>query len=632
MNSALLANPVRNRRRPAYKQHLLMLGINFHAPTWRLPNDLAMPSDQSISIDWKSFFAPFTKVHTATSELQLALRTLAALWITGQNRSERRLKAITLKARLSLIRSFVLCMARWGHDSLQSVSPTEAQKWIRQNYLEGQDEPATKKTVKAAITAIRDLHLLQADLGMGLVLDPVPKKAEKRILSKARENKTWEAPPKVVCEALLHAALRLLNEPAEDLIRLVHKYATAIESARRRGIAQKKKLGRCGKEALIGERFAVISGESRPWTEVDPLSPGKVALLLRRIQDACFIAITYTTGPRVSEVRRAGPNSLRRLTHQNGTVHPYYFAPRSKVRERPRSTEAMSNDVKESPWILSPAACRAFDVLERLSAPLRARSKVENYWVTFSGSGLWPRKEPKKNFHIPTSGNFNNRLNRFAAFVDIEAKTGWSGHLHSHMGRKCLARFIALRDRSALADLAVQYAHTSGAVTDEGYGRPDNEFRRLVDEEIAKELARAAAELANLDPDEIFHNMDKISFEHWVSPLIGFRGKLMQGAELRKLFAKGASLVPGLWGGCIYRQATSACKGNRSGPNAAMRSPLTCAGCTNFIATAKHAAWWKLYREDCTTFLKISGLPTQIKLILRQRVEQADEILVRIAK
>lgn len=632
MMAAPLARPTRTRACTVYARHLSALGIDYHARTWHLPNDLNMPSDQSEVIDWNSFLAPFSTIRTATSDIQLVLRTLAALWITGQSHNGRGLKPITLKRRLVLIRGFVLDMARSGHESLQSVSPAEAQSWIRQRYWKGKYEPATKSTVRAAIATIRELHLLQADLGMGLVLDPVPRKAEKRLLIKARSNKTWEAPPKNVCEVLLRTALRLLQEPAEDVIRLVDKYAGAIESARQQGITQKRVLGRYGQQALLGECFSAISGESEPWTDVNPRSPGDVALLVRRIQDACFIAITYTTGARVSEVRRAGPTSLRHLTHRSGAVYPYYFAPRSKVRERAESTKVMRDDVKESPWILSPAAYRALDVLERLSAPLRARSKVENFWVTFSGSGLWPRKEPKRKFHILTGSNFNDRLNRFAAFVDIEGQTGWAGRLHSHMGRKCLARFVALRDRSALGDLAIQYAHTSGAVTDEGYGRPDNEFRRLVDEEIAKELAGAAVDLANLAPSEIFHKMDNATFQKWVSPLIGFRGKLMPGPELRKLFAKGASLVPGLWGACIYRQATSACKGDRSGPNAALRSPLTCAGCTNFLATASHAEWWDLYRDDCIRHLRISDMPIQTVLILRQRIKQADEILACISK
>src|SRR6202008_4780865 len=140
-------------------------------------------------------------------------------------RTDRLLKANTLKQRLHPIRSFLLGMARKRHESLSTISPREAQKWIRQSYIDCKRGPATKRTVKAAITAIRDLHILQTDLGMGLVLEPFPGKFEKTILSKARDSKAWEAPPKVVCEALLHASLRLMEEPAEDLIRIVHKYA-----------------------------------------------------------------------------------------------------------------------------------------------------------------------------------------------------------------------------------------------------------------------------------------------------------------------------------------------------------------------------------------------------------------------
>jgi len=75
-------------------------------------------------------------------------------------------------------------------------------------------------------------------------------------------------------------------------------------------------------------------------------------------------------------------------------------------------------------------------------------------------------------------------------------------------GRKACARFIAKRDRAALADLAIQFGHLSPHVTDACYGQPDSEYRRLIDEELAAQMQEVATELAGLDAAASYTNMD----------------------------------------------------------------------------------------------------------------------------
>jgi hypothetical protein len=97
-------------------------------------------------------------------------------------------------------------------------------------------------------------------------------------------------------------------------------------------------------------------------------------------------------------------------------------------------------------------------VLERLSREVRRVSRVDSYWAAIQCTALWSCTD-RTTVTAPAPPAINNRLNVFASMVGLAERTGWRGRLHSHMGRKASARFIAKRDRTALADLALQFGH-----------------------------------------------------------------------------------------------------------------------------------------------------------------------------
>lgn len=608
------------------------LGIEFESNVWVLPRQHDVPSDAPSIIRWSSLSRWQESSTDVEATFVRIMKCIAAVWLVGGKYQQNLLKPSTIKVHLSILRTFLVDVPRLGHTSLETLTAKQVQRWFLASYsIRANGAPVKERSANQAMHALRELYLLRADIGTGLSDDPFPPKIRKQMLRHFQADGCWQAPPQPVCMALLRSAIRLIGTPADDIIRIVHKYGSGIEQGRERGLRSHTALSLHGRTALAGETFSTIAGEAEPWTHISPIDVAQVAQLMRRVQDACFIAITYTSGARVSEVRRAMPGSVRLLKHTDGSEHAYYFAPRSKRRRRGASINREDQDNPDAPWILSAAATRALEVLERLSEPLRRRSGIQSLWVSFSGSGLWPQGLPRRGFHVLSGNALNDRLKAFAAFVGLSAMTGWTGRLHSHMGRKCLARFIAMRDRTALEDLALQFSHLSAHSVDIGYARPDSEYRRLIREELAEDLEKEAIATAQLPPSHIYHSMDEAKFLQWHQRFAKLAGQLRRKDELIRLIAKGAAVFPGLWGGCAYRSATSACHGGEHGPNPVERSPLTCKSCTNFRALPEHAPWWHAYKQDCLNFLSVSGTPEQTKLLLRQRLAHANEVLGRIA-
>jgi hypothetical protein len=253
-------------------------------------------------------------------------------------------------------------------------------------------------------------------------------------------------------------------------------------------------------------------------------------------------------------------------------------------------------------------------------------SGINNYWLTVRGGWLWNsahNKKPMISVTIPDA--LNGRLNAFADHVQLTQRTGWIGRLHSHMGRKACARFIAKRDRTALADLAVQFGHLNAYVTDSCYAQPDSEYRRLIEDELASEIADVAHDLAGLDVKRTFAPMRADELGEIKMRMARFVGDLRSGLEVRQMLGAGVRLVPCDWGMCVYRPQTSACRGGQHGPSE-RRSPAVCQKCVNFVATTKHRPFWQRRVEDCRRTLGYRGLPVKLRLA------EALEVLTSIAK
>jgi len=493
-SAAATSVPVLSSAQMRVRESMAQFGIEIAADIWVWPHTSQSTHKQ---IDWATYVQPLSKAMEADAQLGWTLRWLCACWLTGCGGEFASWRHSTTYNRLCMVhRALSLLLSE--HSPLEVITPREVQELLRRMYFDHSGCCRVKeRTIRNMIQALRDLYRFRAYLPSSFSLDPFLPAFVASILAQAKDSEPWTASPEPVCLELIRQAVRLLGTPADDIIRLRQKYILACESAKKRE-HRRKLVHKSASRRLRGERFATLPGEDRPWTAVNAEDPTAIKPLVAALEGACAVVLLFLSGPRVSEVQRAGPGCLRYVRHSNGIEYPYYFAQRSKQRIQQRGSESPTARTSDRGWILGPAGTRALEVLDKLSRLPRAISGVNNYWVSINCSGLWTCTHRTRVTSVLPS-TINERLNVFAQMIGLAEKTGWLGRLHSHMGRKACARFIAKRDRRALADLSIQFGHLSAYITDSGYARPDAEYLRLLDDELAGEMQSVARDLAVLD-------------------------------------------------------------------------------------------------------------------------------------
>lgn len=595
------------------------IGISYDSGTWALKSKSNSVADKIVVIDWKGLLGANGDQKAINNNYSELLKLLAAGLILGLDGSYA---SSTIKQRIIWLRGFFWHLQTDGYEILSIVDAFTVSKILSK--CTAVNSVISKATLDQRINILNQAHRLRFFTGIGFAGDPITKRSLAKINLKLRESIYWEAPPEPVCIYLLREAIRFIDQYAERIIELFTIYTVTVDKALANGCGTKKQISNYVNSIATDDIYRSLLNtieEARNWSP----SSASLAKLLKLTFTACFIVITFTSGPRVSELRRASSKSLRSRKHDNGMVYFYYHAVRSKLRFSSHTNVSSNDELDHDPWILAPAAVNAFQTLIKLSEPFREKSGIDNLWLTTRGNALWPFN-PKKGFTVMSSSRVNAKMNQFADFIDLSKETKWTGKLHSHMGRKHLARFVAKRDRAMLGELALQYSHLSPQSVDISYARPDSEFRRMVQEELVKEMDFIGRELLLSDPDRLYQS-DSNNAGNRVSK---FLGELRLSKDVKLLVSSGTILFPCQWGVCLYREETSACRGSKSAPNVITRTPKVCADCSNFFATSRHRLWWEEYRQDSFRILKQNNIPLQTKLLLRERVEKAEQVLTAL--
>lgn len=469
-------------------------------------------------------------------------------------------------------------------------------------------------TIQSYLNLFVYLYHFRTELDDGLLIDPGSDPPVRQ-----RRNDIHHGPytPGAIAVPLIQGAIEFLTTGAFDILRARELYASAIAAAQRHGRSDNT----CNCNAVRALRKVTIVTPRGPRAT---LSVRDLSELLDMLYAACFIVIAYLVGPRVSEILhlQAGCVQVRAL-------HDSSLASELVVMVGTIFKQEAAYHGRPHEWVVPPAAVHAVSVLEALSAPHRERTGRKELWLRVHGDWRsrgateW-RHRPRAPFQIPTSTCLVYLLNRFARWLGLPDYDGKPWHLTTHQGRKTLAHFVALRDRSAFFALAQHFGHRDCATTDRGYVGTDYALDREIHAEILEQSVCA--------------------WEHMLSaPTLGgragteilvkrpqFRGIRMK-ADL-KTYARmlvEAGLVLGVcdYGYCVYRQEYSACRGNADGPNPALREPSTCARCLNFAVTAQHHPYWLEQMRRCEALLSEPALPTQTLRIARERLEEARSML-----
>jgi len=274
-------------------------------------------------------------------------------------------------------------------------------------------------------------------------------------------------------------------------------------------------------------------------------------------------------------------------------------------------------------WIAPPPAIHAITVLEALSEPHRARSGRAELWqrprIRDLGIDEW-LPESIMTLRVSDTRSANERVNRLVKWLGVPRYKGRGWRFSSHQGRKTFARFVALRDRTAIYALAQHFGHRDIRQTDQGYIGTDYQLYREIDTAVldqsvsAWELMLSARTLGGRMGAEILARRPRFR---------GARVKQEIQAYARMLAETGLTLGVCEWGYCVYREEVSACHGSPTAPDPVRREPSTCARCKNFSVTQAHRPYWLEQVDRYERLLNDPALPSQTLKIARGRLDEA---------
>jgi integrase len=463
-------------------------------------------------------------------------------------------------------------------------------------------------TAEGHLGTIRTFHM-QRDK-----LDDAPPAPPPRAASVGKRH--WKAygshpyTPDEIAVPLISGAIELLGNPADQILALREHLENLYAQLRPRH--QGRTLHWHIRRAMLDEPCPCADRYANPdW----PLR--RLAFMLDRLGDACFVVIAYLVGARASEILRLEEGCLERhVADGNGEEHVYLVGTITKT--------SLTNHGDIHRWLAPEPVQRAIHILERLSAPLRALSGDRRLWLHQLGRGRspLPTSMPVARLRPPM---VNVRLNeRLAPFLALPDYQGGTWHLTSYQGRKTFSRFIGRRDRTGLTALQHHLGHVHRAMTDRAYVGTDFELAELIDDQTAEETRKALEDLL-LAP----HVAGKAGI--MLSERSPFRGRTRSGdvdVYITEILVE-TDMRLGVcdWGYCLYRRETSACLGGECEPNPVLRTQSTCRTCANFAVTDRHRHVWEARLERNTMLTERDDLDAESRALAEARIQESRCIL-----
>ena len=134
-------------------------------------------------------------------------------------------------------------------------------------------------------------------------------------------------------------------------------------------------------QAVSDFTFGTLPDDKSPWYPHPITSTKQIRYLVDRMYDACFVLISYLVGPRASEILGLEAGCLERERSIDGTLE-FLF-----IKGRIYKIAAVATGDPHR-WIAPEIIQRVINVLEILSARLRARSGRPHLWLTTKGAGM----------------------------------------------------------------------------------------------------------------------------------------------------------------------------------------------------------------------------------------------------
>lgn len=586
--------------------------IDKSANVWSLATG-ALHNDKQIILHWLQAIPSGRGAKYQRERLLQSMKGLLAALIE-QGGEGGPFAAGTINNYFQSIRRIVAWMTERGIWAFRDLKPGQIVDYILFRQVSN-GGPISAGTVNDIKKVFRMMWLLRDKYMMPLKFDPLIVESEINLHVLIRQNAPWKHLDENLALPLVKDALDWIRSNGPVVANLVRR----IWSERRKYVGLTKlesdrRVRRHYAELLVAPELQRIADQLGM---ADALPNAIVARAITATEGACTVALLFLVGMRASEFVRLDADCLAQLGEpglNQRTVLKGYAAKRSGM---PRT------------WAASPDVVEVVQFLVNLYEDIRAAT---------GQLALIPGKT--NGAPIPLPGRKNVRLGseslgpRLHAFANSPHRgVSVKIRLHAHMARKTYARFVVMRDKSALESLAYHYGHTHSAITDGAYVGVDISLARLLREEDRADLAEALMDL--LSSGTLGGKAGKNVMNLTRQDLSGksfFRGKRSLRAIVDKMIDDGVRLAPCDWGYCVYSKATSACGGDDTGPNRLRRAPDVCATCSNFSVTDKHKSYWneRLQRDD--EFLRRPDLPDQTKQVVRTRAAHSRAVLVSLTR
>lgn len=419
--------------------------------------------------------------------------------------------------------------------------------------------------------------------------------------------------PDAIAIPLISKAIRLIGQPADDMIALRDRAVSFYEERRARGLTRPS-VRQPVLKLIAAHGFSHLDGEAAPW-HPPIVGTKQLRFLIDRIYEACFVVISYLVGARVSEILALEAGCIEQHHSADGTELFSYL--------RGRIFKTASDDAGQPHlWAAPQAVIRAIDVLERLSAPLRQQAGRSELFLSMQGHGIIDTRP----LDVVTGSTLVSRLNSyFAPFVALpDHADGSTWHLTTHQGRKTFARFVGKRDRTGLHALQHHFGHVTRIMTDSAYVGTDFDLGELVDAQTLEETRAALEDLLTAS-----HLGGKAG--RMLSARSRFRGRTRDGdlAGYVDFLIEESGMRLGVcdWGYCVYRAEFAACMGDERGPNPVWRTESVCMNCANFAVTERHRPVWQARLNRNLTLIADQRLDGASRSLASTRIAECERIL-----
>jgi integrase len=584
---------------------------------WVLAPTSAVHEDRPVVIRW-DFTLPNARrfTHRPYGALLESSRRHLALLRVGPSRSRTGCTAPSLRMYFQCMRTLIRWMIQ---ERLQRFADLDAElvadfaRSVRRRRGR-KGSMISRETLSHYYRVLIGLYRHRGTVRDALQIDPFPGLSVRAATPGMDEGRPASYTPDIVAVPLIQGAIEFLN-------------ATAFRAlAVRESCLQSYQRLRAAKVDRRAARLAVLSA-LKDVTIDTPLGPYRLhsywslTILVDYLYSACFVILSYLVGLRISEILHLQAGCVRPFSQPGSDASPSIAVIVGTIYK------SESYHGRHHQWIAPPPAVHAITVLEALSEPHRMRSSRGDLWqrprVRSFGIDEW-LPDTALTLRVSDTPRTNARVNQFVKWLRLPLCKGRRWKFSSHQGRKTFARFVALRDRTAIYALAQHLGHRDVRQTDQGYVSTDYQLHQEIETEVldqsisAWELMLSARTLGGRMGAEVLARRPRFR---------GSRVKQEIRAYARMLAETGLTLGVCEWGYCVYREEVSACHGSPTAPDPVRREPSTCVRCKNFSLTQAHRPYWIEQVERHQRLLNDPDLPTQTLKIARTRLDEARALI-----